>query len=208
MLGKHYPRTAKVIYYYIRMTARLKSMRKDYIALLRGINVGGNTPMKMDKLRDCLTTAGFANVRTYIASGNVLLSSELPRDAVESTIATALKTAFAYEAPVVTLSREQFLQVCDEVPVGFGTKPKIYHSDVIFIKPPLTVAGVKPHVSVRGGVDTASYGTHAVYFTRVSAERTKSHLGKIIGSPVYGHLTIRSWQTVNKLRALLETEQS
>ncbi len=43
-----------------------------YVALLRGINVGGNTLIKMDALRECVAALGYDGVRTYIASGNVL----------------------------------------------------------------------------------------------------------------------------------------
>ena len=57
-----------------------------FIVLLRGINVGGKNPVSMSALRECLGDLGYANVSTYIASGNVLLES------AKSAAAVALAT--------------------------------------------------------------------------------------------------------------------
>ena len=59
-------------------------------------------------------------------------------------------------------------------------------------------------VQVRDGVDEAWKGRGVVYFTRLSAERTKSKLNKVLATPFYKSMTIRSWQTTEKLLAMLE----
>lgn len=71
-----------------------------YIALLRGINVGGHM-VKMERLRELFAELGYADVRTYIQSGNVFFETEdLDRAVLTSTIERHLRTALGYEVPV------------------------------------------------------------------------------------------------------------
>lgn len=65
-----------------------------YIALFRGINVGGKTTVKMERLRELLTDIGFSGVRSYIQSGNVALDSDETESAVEARIADAFEREF------------------------------------------------------------------------------------------------------------------
>lgn len=180
-----------------------------YIALLRGINVGGNNVIKMVDLRVCLQAAGFKNVTTYIASGNVLFESELSLIEVEHTVDSALEKAFGYKGPTVVLSEKDFHTILNEAPKDFGANPDIFHSDVIFLKLPAEPNRILKDLlalKMREGVDTAAAGSKALYFTRLSAERRKSRLNKILELPAYKSMTIRSWSTATKLKLLLETE--
>lgn len=178
-----------------------------YIALLRGINVGGNNIIKMADLRESLHAAGLKNISTYIASGNVLFESELGLLEVERMIDSALEKSFGYKGPTVVLSEKDFYTILNEAPKGFGTKPDIFHSDVIFLKLPAQPTQVLKDLlalKMREGVDTASAGSKALYFTRLSAERRRSRLNKILELQAYKSITIRSWNTTIKLKALLE----
>lgn len=184
-------------------------MTTRYLALLRGINVGGNNVIKMTDLRDCLEAAGFSNVSTYIASGNVLFECGDPLLKVEQTIDAALEKTFGYKGPTVVLSEADFQTVINEAPNGFGTKPDTFHSDVIFLKLPAQPGQVLKDLlalKMREGVDTAAAGSKALYFTRLSAERRRSRLNRILELPSYKSMTIRSWNTAMKLKALLEAE--
>jgi uncharacterized protein (DUF1697 family) len=178
-----------------------------YIALLRGINVGGNNIIKMTELRKCLEHAGFSNVRTYIASGNVLFESPDDLLTIEQTIDGALESAFEYKGPTVVLSEKDFRTIIREAPKGFGSRPDTYHSDVIFLKLPAHPKRVLDELlalKLRDGVDTAVAGSKALYFTRLSAERQRSRLIKVMSLPSYKIMTIRTWNTAKKLESLLE----
>jgi uncharacterized protein (DUF1697 family) len=59
-------------------------------------------------------------------------------------------------------------------------------------------------VKRRDGVDQAWTGTGLVYFARLSAERQRSLMSKIVGTPEYQAMTIRSWSTTTKLRTLID----
>lgn len=171
-----------------------------HVALLRGINVGGNNVIKMTALREVFEALGFTDVSTYIASGNVLFEARAGgRARLTKTIEAALGRAFAYESKIVVVSAKELGLVVNEAPTGFGDEPATYRYDVLFVKPPLTTKAALREIEVTPGVDDVAAGKHAVYFRRLIAKATKSKLVKIVGKPIYRDLTIRNWNTTRKL---------
>lgn len=177
-----------------------------YVALLRGINVGGKNPVPMAELRELFGRLGYDDVRTHIQSGNVLFRTAKGRDSLEDDIESALEVQYGTRLVVVVRSLRQLRAVVRSAPDGFGERPDQFHSDAVFLKAPLTAATAMKVVQTREGVDEAWPGTGVVYFQRLSAERTKSRMGKIIGTPEYALMTIRSWSTTTKLLELLEAD--
>ncbi|WP_084104025.1 DUF1697 domain-containing protein [Demequina sp. NBRC 110056] len=176
-----------------------------HVALIRGINVGGRRPVPMARLREALEERGYAGVRTYIQSGNVLLGA--PRRA-PATVATAVERALAEEfdvdTVVVALTADALRTAVHDAPEGFGEAPDTFHSDVAFLRPGVSSADALAAFGIREGVDTAWAGEGAVYFQRLSAERTKSRMSKVVGTPMYADMTIRSWTTTLALVAMLD----
>ena len=175
-----------------------------YLALLRGVNVGGRNPVAMAHLRDAFEAAGYGAVRTYIQSGNVLFESPAPAASLEGELESMLERRFGLPLVVVVRSHRQLRSVVQKAPAGFGQEPGSYHSDVIFLKAPLTSRTAMRVVTLREGVDQAWPGTGVVYFARLSERRTQSRMGSIVGTPEYKSMTIRSWTTTTKLLALLD----
>jgi uncharacterized protein (DUF1697 family) len=178
--------------------------RARYVALLRGINVGGKNPVPMAALRSTMEDGGYEAVRTYIASGNVLFETDRPAKGLEDHIEELLEARFKVPLVVAVRSERQLRAVVAKAPKGFGTEPTKYHSDAVFLKGPLTAAKAMGVVDLKEGVDDAWPGTGVIYFRRLSAKRTASRMGRIVGTPEYKLMTIRSWQTVMKLLALLD----
>jgi uncharacterized protein (DUF1697 family) len=175
-----------------------------YVALLRGINVGGRNKVPMADLRAALEDAGHDAVTTYIQSGNVCFASDAPASTLEADIEAILERRFGYPIVVVVRSHRQLRAVVTKAPPGFGTEPDRFHSDVVFLKAPLTSAAAMRVVTTRDGVDQAWPGTGVVYFARLSARRTESRMSRIVGTPEYASMTIRNWATTTKLLSLLE----
>jgi uncharacterized protein (DUF1697 family) len=177
----------------------------QYLALLRGINVGGKNIIKMADLKACFEEMGFANVRTYIQSGNVLLeSAENDKAAFTTKVEVGLSKRFNFVAKVVVISQKELAGVVKSAPEGFGGDDKKFRYDVIFLKEPLTPKEAMQSVKIREGVDTAHAGKQALYFSRLISRASQSYLTKIIGMPVYQNMTIRNWNTTTKLLALME----
>ena len=177
-----------------------------YVILLRGINVGGKNRVPMADLKTSLEDLGFANVSTYIASGNVILESDKPPGKISTHIEGALPKMFKLDSElirVLVLSRRQLQAVIDNKPKGFGDQPKKYHSDVIFLLD-FDADEAMPIFDPREGVDKVWPGDGVIYSQRLSAERTKSRLNTIVASPLYKSMTIRSWSTTTKLLDLLK----
>lgn len=175
-----------------------------YVALLRGINVGGRNKVPMTELREAFEGAGHTDVSTYIQSGNVLFRSSAPRAAIEADVERMLERHLGFPIVVVVRSHAQLRAVVTRAPATFGIQPGTYHSDAIFLRSPLTPKQVMKIVRLRDGVDRAWTGSGVVYFERLSAERTKSRMSSIAGTPEYANMTIRSWATTTKLLALLD----
>jgi uncharacterized protein (DUF1697 family) len=176
-----------------------------YVALLRGINVGGKNLIKMPALKACFEASGFEGVATYIQSGNVLFTATGARGAeLTERIEAMLAEEFGYQATVVVRSRTQMRAVVARAPRGFGAQPMRYRYDVIFLKPPLTAKEAIKSVPTRPGVDEAHAGTGVLYFSRVVARATQSRLSKIVSSPIYPSATIRNWNTTTKLLLMMD----
>lgn len=177
-----------------------------YLALLRGINVGGKNKVPMAALKALLEEIGLEAVSTYIASGNAMFRSGLKASTIARRIEDGLTAKFKLDdelIKVLVLSHDQLKAIVDRRPKGFGDEPDKYHSDAIFlmgIDRDEAFAVFKP----REGVDQVWPGEGLIYSQRLSAERTKSRLSKIVESPLYKSMTIRSWQTTQKLLDLLE----
>jgi len=175
---------------------------QDHVALLRGINVGGKNRIPMADLRESFTEHGLDQVATYIASGNVLFASKKERATLEREIETMLEDRFGISIVTVVRSHGELRDVVGKAPTGFGGDD--HHSDIIFLKDPLTPADAMGVVELREGVDQAWLGKGVIYFARLSARRTQSKMSKIVGTPEYQKMTIRSWSTTTKLLGLLD----
>jgi uncharacterized protein (DUF1697 family) len=179
-----------------------------YVALLRGINVGGKNKLPMAGLKKCLEELGFSDVATYIASGNVIFESDKGPEEIKAQIEQALPKSFKLDSELVkvlVLSRNQLQAIITKKPKGFGEQPEKYHSDAIFLMG-IDSAQAMEVFNPREGVDKVWPGDGVIYSQRLSSLRTKSRLSKIMGTPAYKSMTIRSWQTTTKLLEILKKE--
>ena len=182
------------------------SAMTTYLVLLRGINVGGRNKVPMAPLRELLESLGHTRVSTYIASGNVILSSDRSAAELKREIEDAMPKAFRLDSELIAvrvLTLAQLRAIVRDRPKGFGDDPGTYHSDAVFLmdidaKEALKVFNPRP------GVDEVWPGKAVIYSQRLSAERTRSRLGKIVGTPAYKSMTIRSWQTTLALLERME----
>ena len=182
----------------------LHFMGTRYVALLRGINVGGKNLISMADLRAEMERAGYEAVETYIQSGNVLLETARPRAELEKSIETLLAERLGVPVLVVVRSHRQLANVVASAPEGFGSDREMYLSDVVFLKAPLTATQAMRVVSLREGVDRAWPGTGVLYFDRLAERSSQSRFSRLVGTPQYQRMTIRNWSTTTKLLAMLD----
>ncbi|MEX0834048.1 MAG: DUF1697 domain-containing protein [Actinomycetota bacterium] len=176
-----------------------------YVALLRGINVGGKNLIKMAELKACFEELGLDDVATYIQSGNVLFrSGESGVTQLTGRLERKLAATFDYEVSVFLRSGRQMRAVVEGAPKGFGANAARYRYDVIFLTPPLTARIAMKSVLTKEGVDRAHAGTGVLYFSRLTSRASQSRLSRIVSLPIYKNMTIRNWNTTRKLLHMLE----
>jgi uncharacterized protein (DUF1697 family) len=176
-----------------------------YVALLRGINVGGNNLIKMAALKACFEEEGFVDVATYIQSGNVLFGAPVSAsEKLARRIEGALAATFGCAASVLLRNREQMRNIVERAPDGFGARPAEYRYDVIYLLPPLTAATAMKSVPTAPGVDQAHAGVGVLYFARLISKASQSRLSRLVSMPVYQRMTIRNWNTTTKLLRLID----
>lgn len=175
-----------------------------YVALLRGINVGGKNVIKMAALGACFEGQGLADVATYIQSGNVIFTSAAGAAELTRTLEAALAATFQYKASVMLRTRKQMQDLVRRAPAGFGAQPAKFRYDVIFLKPSLTPAAAMKSVLTRPGVDTADPGPGVLYFSRLIAKAAQSQLSRLASMPVYQSMTIRNWNTTTALLRMMD----
>ena len=176
----------------------------QYLALLRGINVGGKNIIKMSDLKARLEAAGLVDVATYIQSGNVLVTSADSARWLTERLERLLSEEFACRSRVVVRSHAQLRRIVTRAPAGFGNDPTAYRYDALFLKEPLTSAKAIKELTLREGVDAAFPGPGVIYFSRLAERATQSGLSRIVSLPVYQDITIRNWNTTDKLLHLMD----
>jgi uncharacterized protein (DUF1697 family) len=177
-----------------------------YVALLRGINVGGQKLMKMADVRECLERRGFSHVTTYIQSGNILFESD---QAAVARLTVAMERAFTetfgHDVPVFLRSRIQLKKIVTQAPAEWRAG-KVLRQNVAFLRAPLTAQRVLPEIDLRPGVDSVTAGDGVLYLSTVMSRVKQSRLPRIVGTPIYGDMTIRSYATCQKILALIEAD--
>ena len=178
-----------------------------YVILLRGINVGGKNTLSMAKLKSALEELGCENVATYINSGNVVADSKKSATAIEAEIEKELPRRFKLDSElirVLALPKATYKKMVSGRPKGFGDEPGQYHSDAIFLMRGLKLKDALSAFDPREGVDAFWPGKGVIFHQRLSAQRTKSKLNKVLATPHYTSMTIRNWATTMKLVEMLD----
>jgi uncharacterized protein (DUF1697 family) len=175
-----------------------------YVALLRGINVGGKRVMKMAALRECCEHAGLERVATYIQSGNLIFETNgLSASALTGRIERALSKTFGYEAAVVIRSHSQFKGVIAGAPSYWSSGDHLRRY-VAFLRAPVTAKQALKEVEVKEGVDRVSAGKGVLYMSTLLSGLTKSGFTKLVSKQVYQDMTIRNYSTCFKILELME----
>jgi uncharacterized protein (DUF1697 family) len=177
-----------------------------WVALLRGVNVGGRNLMKMPALKACLEDEGFDRVETFIQSGNIVFrTARTSVSRLTVQLENAIERTFGISSRVVVVSRDRLKTVIDEAPAAWRSRSDL-RRNIAFLRPPVTAAAALREVDARPGVDTVDAGKGVLYMTTTLRDAAKSRLPKIVTKPVYREMTIRTCGTCQKILALMEKD--
>jgi uncharacterized protein (DUF1697 family) len=168
-----------------------------YAAFLRGVNVGG-VNLKMAGVRDALTAAGFTDVTTILASGNVLLDSRASTATVRTTAEKALRDEFGYDAWVLVYDLDTVRSISQAYP--FEREVDGHHSYVTFVSDPDVLAELAELAADPGPQERIAAGDGVVYWQVPRATSLKSTMGATMGKKRYkSSTTTRNLRTIDKV---------
>jgi uncharacterized protein (DUF1697 family) len=174
------------------------------LVLLRGINVGGRNKIPMAALRDVFVDMGFANPRTYIQSGNVVMGSRRANNPkTVASIERGLSDAFGYEARVVVRDLPQMTTVVRQIPKDWDVQDASMRYNVIFTTHGLTARQLLAQVKPKPDIEAVKAGAHALYWSAPFATLTRTAMVKMSAHPAYAELTIRNLRTTLALLELM-----
>lgn len=180
------------------------SMSTPYLALLRGINVGGKNRLAMPALRELFVAAGCTEVQTYIQSGNVIFRADPARAAsLPTEIAGRIAENCGYRVPVVLRRAQQLGAVIGANPfIAAGAAEETLH--VLFLADEPSAQGIASLDPNRSIPDTFVVRGQEVYLclpngmgrTKLTNDYFDAKLGTVS--------TARNWRTITTLYALME----
>lgn len=178
---------------------------QKYIALLRGINVGGKNKISMPELKKAFEEIGYQDVITYINSGNVIFCSDFD-DQVEirRNCELAISEKFNLNITVTILSAEALSSALKHAPTWWDNDPQSKHN-AIFVIPPATPTEIMEQVGIaKPEYEQVNHYGQIIFWSAPLDTFSKTRWAKIVGKSAYNHVTIRNANTTKKL-VLLST---
>lgn len=175
-----------------------------YVALVRGINVGGKAMVDMRTLKRVFEDLGYDDVATYINSGNVLFSTNRRRavTGLSADIERAVEHELGFPVAVLVKAAAQLHAIADAVPPSWVNDASM-KCDVLFLFPDVDRPSVLDEIPKKPEIEDWRYVPGAAVHRIDKAVAAKSPVTKLVGTALYQRLTIRNINTVRKLCALL-----
>ena len=175
---------------------------KKYIALLRGVNVSEKNKVPMAMLRKYFEEIGFEDVKTYLNSGNVIFTSnEDSTKKVSEQIEVMIKNQFNLDIPVLVLSKEDLVDILQNVPEWWGNDNKEIYDNLIFIIPPITFDDIYEKIGQpKRGLEKIQNYKKVIFWSFVRKDYQKTNWwAKTASGDISKKLTIRTANTVRKI---------
>lgn len=171
-----------------------------YIALLRGINVGGHNKVTMADLKRCFEAEGLENVVTYINSGNVIFDSLLEDITTLITISeSAIQKEFGFRVVCAVIPAAELRKAVANAPAWWGLEDDNKHN-TIFVIPPQTAQTVMKEVgAAKPEYENIAARENVIFWSAPLKTFGRTRYSKIVGTSMYKFITIRNSNTIKRL---------
>jgi len=174
-----------------------------YVALLRGVNVGGKNKVSMSDLRQIFINAGFNNVSTYINSGNVIFETNIIRIIDISKLCESLLwKKLKISAGVAVISADDLNDSLNHAPAWWNNDSNSKHNAIFAIEPASVEEVFKEIGEIKPDYEKIAYYGDVIFWSAPIETFGRTRLSKIVGTNTYGKITIRNANTATKLRDL------
>jgi uncharacterized protein (DUF1697 family) len=175
-----------------------------YLALLRGINVGGSRKVDMKRLKATFEQAGMDEVRTYINSGNVIFRSDSTEASqLVQVLESAIQSTFGFPVMVILREADKIRALVEALPETWvdGKEAKC---DIMFLGEDIDSEEVLDQLTIKPEIDDVRYIPGAVVWRADRSKITKSGMMKLTGTKLYANMTVRNCNTVRRLYELMQ----
>ena len=169
-----------------------------YIALLRGINVGGKRKVEMKRLRTFFESLGYTNVVTYLNSGNVIFESDIKQETLQKEIPKKLEKEFGFEIQTLVKNEKEIKSIAKAIPKEWKNDAE-QKTDVAYLFPEIDSKKTIDALPVKKEFIDMRYVKGAILWNVKRKEYNKSHLNKIISLKQYQLMTVRNVNTARYL---------
>jgi uncharacterized protein (DUF1697 family) len=175
-----------------------------HVALLRGINVGGNNPLPMKDLARLFSDAGCTNVRTYIQSGNVIFDAAADAPKVTSTVSAQIQKKFGYRIPVISRTAEQLIQTIESNPYLKSVADERW-LHVYFLAGAPNAAAIASLDPTRSAPDAFHVLGQEIFLHLPNGMGRSKLTNAYFDAKLSTTCTARNWATVLKLAEMMQT---
>ena len=176
-----------------------------YVALLRGINVGGNNVIPMGALVKTFERMGLDSVKTYIASGNVLFRTGASEQrTLEARIERALSKAHGYDARVVLRSHAEMDRHVADLPRAWKRLDPKMRYNVLFLRHEIDSESIIEGLAPKPGIEQLWYRPGVLYWSAHTSDLARTSMAKLSSKAIYKHVTVRNLNTTRKILELMD----
>ena len=183
---------------------KTKSTLNVFVALLRGVNVGGNNMISMSALKNSFEAMGFPHVSTYINSGNIIFTTK-ENDArkLEKKIEEMLSKEYQLDSRVVLRSLPEMEKLVQSLPRTWTGDPN-WRYNVIFLRHTIDSEKILDELVVKDDIEEVLYSPGALLWSARVSDLTRTQMVKLSSRKMYQDITVRNLNTTRKLSELMK----
>lgn len=175
-----------------------------FVALLRGVNVGGNNMISMKALKQSFESLGYPHVSTYINSGNIIFTSD-QTDArkLETEIEAMLVREYQLESKVVVRTLDEMAKLVKSLPPGWSQESD-WRYNVIFLRHTIDSKKVLGELPAKSEIEEVVYRPGTLLWSAQVSALARSNMVKLSSRKLYREMTVRNLNTTKKLYELMK----
>jgi uncharacterized protein (DUF1697 family) len=175
-----------------------------YLALLRGINVGGNRKVEMAKLKQTFERLGFSDVKTFIASGNVIFAGDkVSETELVKKIEAAIEKDFGFKVDTLIRNQDEIERLVQAIPNSWVNNKEI-KCDVMFLWPEVDHPKILDQIPTNPEIEDIKYFPGTIIWRIDRSLAGKSKVLKLNSTKLYKQMTIRNPNTVRQIYTLMQ----
>lgn len=184
---------------------RPSSAATAFVALLRGVNVGGKNMISMNSVKASFERMGFADVSSYINSGNILFrSGEKDPRRLERKIERALAREHSLNCKVVIRSFGELADLIKSLPRNWDAD-KAWKYNVIFLRHTIDAETVLDGLKPIADIETVVYRPGTLLWSARISDLSRTRMLKLSSQKIFQEMTVRNTNTVRKLYQLMKS---